>query len=156
MKTKWIGIALLSAVVLAGSLAGPTQAKESQFESEVVGSIPNQSAGGLNAGGVLWVVREGEAKVEEDGLLEVSVEGLLLGAGTSQGTTGTITSLRADVVCGGTVAAVTASAPLSAAGDFEVSQVLTLPKPCRGLMVLLEITPARTPSGTYIAITGTP
>jgi hypothetical protein len=157
MVPKLIGIGL-SAVLLAGLLATPTLAKDDDttFESPLVGSTPNQPIAGVLSGGTLWVVRRGEVTIEDDGSLKAEVQGLLLAGGGATGTTGGIPALAASVVCGGVVAASTNAALLSGAGDFQVRQVLTLPKPCRGVMVLLQIARAGVPLANYIAISGMP
>ena len=65
------------------------------------------------------------------------------------------------LVCGGGVVApgsTTDPAPFSAAGDFEVRQTLTLPQPCRGLVVLVgRAAPAPgAPLAAYFALSGLP
>jgi hypothetical protein len=156
MGPKFIGIGL-STVLLAGVLAASAVAKDDDttFDSPLVGSTPGQVVAGVPAGGALWVVRGGEVTIKDDGSLKAEVKGLLL---ASNGTTAGIPALAASVVCGGSVAvgSTTDVALLSATGDFAVRQALTLPKPCRGAVVLLQIARPGVPLGNYIAISGLP
>ena len=163
MGQKLVGIGLTAFLAVA-ALAMPTQARaddDGTFKSPLVGSIPIQPIAGVLSGGALWVIRRGEVTIQDGGRLEVEVQGLLLGSGASIGTTAGIPSLAASVVCGGVVAAVgstTDPAPFSAAGDFQVRQALTLPQPCRDLVVLVGRPGAvqGAPIGTYFAVSGLP
>jgi hypothetical protein len=162
MGQKLGGIGLTAFLAVA-ALAIPTQARaddDGTYKSPLVGSTPNQPIAGVPSGGALWVVRRGEATIQDGGRLKVEVEGLLLGSGASIGTTAGIPSLAASVACGGVVApgSTTDPAPFSAAGDFEVRQTLTLPQPCRGLVVLVG-RPGAAPGAsiaTYFAASGLP
>ena len=162
MGQKLVGIGLTAFLAVA-ALAMPTQARaddDGTYKSPLVGSTPNQPIAGVPSGGALWVVRRGEATIQDGGRLKVEVEGLLLGSGASIGTTAGIPSLAASVACGGVVApgSTTEPAPFSAAGDFEVRQALTLPEPCRGLVVLVGPPGAApgAPISRYFASSGLP
>jgi hypothetical protein len=163
MGQNLVGIGLTAFLAVAALALLPTQARaddDGTFKSPLVGSTPNQPVAGIRSGGQPWVLRRGEATVQDGGRLEVEVQGLLLGGGPSVGTTAHIPSLAASVVCGGVVAqgSTTDPAPFSAAGDFEVRQTLTLPQPCRGLVVLVG-PPGANPGdmiAAYFAATGLP
>ena len=163
MGQKLVGIGLTAFLAVA-ALAMPTQARaddDGMFKSPLVGSTPSQPVAGVPSGGALWVIRRGEVTIQDGGRLEVEVQGLLLGGGASIGTTAGIPSLAASVACGGVVAPAGSTsdpAPFSAAGDFQVRQTLTLPQPCRGLVVLVGRPGAApgAPLATYFAVSGLP
>lgn len=112
---------------------------------------------GVGPGLLPWVA-SGEVKLEDDGNLKVEVEGLLFSAGTPTGTVGAITHVRASVTCHGAgVVATTAVVPLSAAGDAEIEEVITLPSSCVGPIVLVRVGGAGGNSpllGPWIAASG--
>jgi hypothetical protein len=163
MGQKLVGIGLTAFLAVA-ALAMPTQARaddDGTFKSPLVGSTPSQPVAGVPSGGARWVIRRGEFTIQDGGRLEVEVQGLLLGGGASIGTTAGIPSLAASVACGGVVAPAGSTsdpAPFSAAGDFQVRQTLTLPQPCRGLVVLVGRPGAApgAPITTYFAVSGLP
>jgi hypothetical protein len=127
-------------------------------QSNVIGSAPGTTIGGVLSGGAAWVVKQGEATVSSTGRVKVEVKGLLLAA---TGTT-PVTMVGATLVCGGTggapaapVVAVTPS-PLSPAGNAEIDQLVTLPTPaCVGPVVLVRAFNTATQQlGVFIAATG--
>jgi hypothetical protein len=142
---------LLTALFAAGTVAG-----ELVFFSPIVGSNPGVTVGGVASAGAPWVVHHGSAIVTDGGRIRVDVRGLLL---TSTGTTGPVTQVAASVVCSDTVAATSKSVNVSAQGNAEISDRLTLSSPCFGPVVLIRITGINnTPSaapGPWIAISGT-
>jgi hypothetical protein len=142
---------MLTVLFAVGTLAG-----ELVFFSPVVGSNPGVTVGGVASAGAPWVVRHGSAILTDGGRLRVDVRGLLL---PSTGTTGPVTQVAASVVCSDAVAATSKSVNLSAQGNAEISDRLTLPSPCFGPVVLIRVTginntPTAAP-GPWIAITGT-
>jgi len=142
---------LLTALFAVGTVAG-----ELVFFSPIVGSNPGVTVGGVGSAGAPWVVRHGSAVITDGGRIRMDVRGLLL---TSTGTTGPVTQVAASVVCSDVVAATSKSVNLSAQGNAEISDQLTLPSPCFGPVVLIRIaginnTPIPAP-GAWIAITGT-
>src|SRR6185437_10699712 len=129
MMTKHLmaGVAAVSLFCLAGGVA--IAKDDGRFETTIIGSTPGQTIAGVNSGGAPWTVAASEAEVSPSGQIEVEVKGLLLTAGPSVGTTGPVKNVAASVVCGGsggTVVASTGGVPLSAAGDFEIEQKITL------------------------------
>jgi hypothetical protein len=142
---------LLTALFAVGTFAG-----ELVFFSPIVGSNPGVTIGGVASGGAAWVVRHGSAILTDGGRIRADVRGLLL---VSTGTTGPVTQVAASVVCSDVVAATSKSVNLSAQGNAEISDRLTLPSPCFGPVVLIRVTgvnntPTAAP-GPWIAITGT-
>src|SRR5258707_11530829 len=142
---------LLTALFAVGTLAG-----ELVFFSPIVGSNPGVTVGGVASAGAPGVLRHGSAILTDGGRLRVDVRGLLL---PSTGTTGPVTQVAASLVCSDAVAATSNSVDLSAKGNAEISERLTLPSPCFGPVVLIRVTGANnTPlpaAGPWIAITGT-
>ena len=136
---------LLGAFVLVGASAGNAGASD-VFESELVGKqVGNQEIAGISPDVAQpWVVEEGEVEIGEDGKLELEVEGLLL----LDDTVGPVLTVFASLVCQKTVAsgdptnevvASTADVPLSAAGDAEIEEVISLPSVCVAPIVLVRI-----------------
>jgi hypothetical protein len=140
----------------------------SSFESSVIGSSPGQAVGGVISGGAPWVVSQGEASVSSSGKVEVEVKGLLIGPGGPAnlvGTTATVGMVAATLVCGGSGGTAVpvpdlsiTPAPLSAAGNAEIQQQVTLPASCFAPVVLVRIfNPAAalgSQLGPFIAVTG--
>jgi hypothetical protein len=154
MKRNVVSTAVLACLLTALFAVG-TVAGELVFFSPIVGSNPGVTVGGVASAGAPWVVRHGSAIITDGGRIRVDVRGLLL---PSTNTTGPVTQVAASVVCSDTVAATSKSANLSAQGNAEISDRLTLPSPCFGPAVLIRIaginnTPSAAP-GAWIAITG--
>ena len=130
-----------------------------EFESSLLG-LPaafKMSTGvlvrGVGGGGAPWVVAEGEAELDSDGDLEVEVEGLLITGtgGAADGTIGSVTDVAASLTCEGAgVVATTGVFPLSAAGDAEIEDEITIPSPCVGPIILIRIGA----TGHWIAASG--
>ena len=142
MKTL---VTLLGAFLLVGASAGNGSASD-LFESELAGKqVANQEIAGISPDVAQpWVVAEGEVEIGENGELDMDVEGLLL----LDGTVGPVRSVFASLVCQKTVAsadptnevvASTADVALSAAGDAEIDEVITLPSVCVAPIVLIRI-----------------
>ena len=140
---------------------------QSSFESSVIGSTPGMAIGGVNAGGAPWVVAQGEANVSASGNVRVEVQGLLIGPGGPAavvGTTGPVTMVGATLMCGGSGGTAVADngpvtpSPLSAAGNAEIQQAVTLPASCAAPVVLVRIFNSAAPLGSqlgpFIAETG--
>jgi hypothetical protein len=140
----------------------------SSFEASVIGSTPGQAVGGLLSAGAPWVVRSGDASVSSDGSMKVELKGLLLGTGAPAnliGTTGPVSMVAATLVCGGSGGtaipvpdlSITPSV-LSAAGNAEIRQAVTLPATCFAPSVLVRIFTATNALGSqlgpFIAVTG--
>ena len=156
MVAKLAGIGL-SAVLMVGVLATPTQARDDDttFVSPLIGSSPGMMVGGINSGGALWKVRKGRATLEDNGRLEVEVFGLLL---VATNTTGPVVEVAASLVCGGSggsVQATSTAVGLSAAGNAEIRDDLALPATCPAPVVLIRnFNPTTMQPGNFIALSG--
>ncbi len=139
-------VTLLSAFLLVGVSAGSASADT--FESGIAGKqVAFQEIAGISPDlAQPWKVAEGEVEIDEDGKLELDVEGLLL----LDDTVGPVVTVFASLVCQKTAAvgagvptnevvASTADAPLSAAGDFKIQDTITLPAVCVAPIVLIRI-----------------
>jgi hypothetical protein len=143
-------VALIAASVVAIAPAGA--APKLLRNTDLVGiTTPNEILRGIQGGGFPWVIDEGsKARVDVDGELKVEVRGLLFAPGTPfAGTTGTVTSVFASVVCADGSVASSQTVPLSSAGDAEIRETVTLPADCTDPIVLV-----RTPSGRWLAEAG--
>ena len=154
MKRNVVSTAVLACLLTALFAVG-TVAGELVFFSPIVGSNPGVTVGGVASAGAPWVVRHGSAIITDGGRIRVDLRGLLL---PSTGTTGPVTQVAASVVCSDAVAGTSKSVNLSAQGNAEISDQLTLPSPCFGPVVLIRIAginnnPSPAP-GAWIAITG--
>jgi len=162
------GALLCSFNALADDHGNNNDGNHSSLESSVIGSTPGLTVGGVTSGGAPWAITQGEASISSNGMLQVEVKGLLIGAGGPAnlvGTTGPVSMVGATLVCGGTGgspvavadAAVTPS-PLTSQGNAEISQAVTLPAACIGPVVLVRIFNASAPLGSqlgaFIAVTG--
>ncbi len=140
--------ALAAASVLA-TTAAVAATTDDLLRAPIQGSLTTDPQGffGSNPGGAPWQITSGEAKVQSDGTLKVSIVGLIIpGRGT-----GPVTTISASVACNNVKAATTAPVPLSTAGNAEIKATLNLPARCLGPAVLIH------PNGnaaTYIAMTG--
>ena len=139
----------LAAASVLGTTAAVAATSDDLLRAPVQGSLTTDPQGffGSNPGGAPWQVTSGEAKVQADGTLKVSLVGLIIpGRGT-----GPVTTVSASVACNNVKAATSPAVPLSAAGDAEIKATLNLPARCLGPAVLIH------PNGntaTYIAMTG--
>ncbi len=138
---------LLGAFLLVGASAGSASA-DPLFESEIVGKqVAFQEIAGISPDlAQPWKVAEGEVEIDSDGRLKAEMSGLLL----LDDTVGPVVSVFASLVCQKTVAvgagvptnevvASTADVALSAAGDAEIDEVITLPSVCVAPIVLIRI-----------------
>ncbi len=142
-------VTLLSAFLLVGVSAGSASALD-LFKTGIVGKqVAFQEIAGISPDlAQPWVVASGEARIDGNGRLEAEMLGLLLTFGPSAGTVGPVVSVFASLVCQKTVAsadptnevvASTTDVPLSAAGDAEIDDFITLPSVCVAPIVLIRI-----------------
>ena len=155
---------LLSLFAFAGSVS-TVSAKESkimEFDSMV--GIPAALTGtkapirGINGGGLPWMLTSGSGELKANGHLEIEVQGLVLAAGTNNGSN-PIASFRAIVSCltsDGSVKNITTDAfpattgPASAGGgNAEIEADLDLPQPCIAPIIFVT-----SPGGSWFATTG--
>ncbi len=134
-----------------------------QFQSGMVGSVPGATIGGVQSGGLPWVVKDGEASLSGSGQLQVQVSGLLIAnePGVPVGVIGTVDPVQmvaVSVVCGGSGGSVVASTDgvtLSSRGDAEIDAQITLPATCMAPVVLVRIfNPIGSQVGPFIAVNG--
>jgi hypothetical protein len=159
LSSKTLGT-MLSAALIVGTAIAFAQAKDNDtsFESPIVGSTTGVFVAGVQSGGVRWKVAKGEVRLENTGRLHAEILGLLItGTGTGlDNTTGPVREVAASLVCGGsggTVAVTSVSVALSAAGNAEIRDELTLPASCQAPIVLIRNATSGTPAA-FISLTG--
>ena len=143
-------VTLLGALLLAGLPAGSASA-QTLFESGIRGKqVATQAIADLGQDGAQpWKVASGEVLIESDGTLIAEMSGLLLTFGPGAGTVGPVTEVFARLVCQktgagdvnvptNTVFVDTANVPLSAAGDAEIAEIISLPSVCVAPIVLIS------------------
>jgi len=138
-------VTLQSVLLIVGLSAGGAVASD-LFESNLAGKgVGNQEIAGISPDvAAPWVVAGGDVEINDDGTLELEVDGLLL----LEGTVGPVLSVFASLVCQKTVLSgpptnevvvSTGDVPLSAAGDAEIDEVIALPSSCVAPIVLVRI-----------------
>ncbi|HET8851145.1 MAG TPA: hypothetical protein VFN02_01350 [Ktedonobacteraceae bacterium] len=109
---------------------------------------------GIVPGSFPWVLKSGHVNLSKGGLLEASVEGLLLGPGAPAklvGTTGPIKQVFASLVCANGPVVSTNPVALSKKGDAHIHQRISLPAQCVGPIVLIR---ASLDGGPWLAASG--
>ncbi len=138
-------VVLLGALVLAGVPAVSTSA-ETLFESGIAGKlVQQQPIAGISPDiARRRNVAGGEVRIETDGRLRVEVQGLVRFDGGADA----VRTVFASLVCQKTVitgpptnevVASTLDVPLSAGGDAEIDEVITLPSVCVAPIVLIRV-----------------
>ncbi len=140
-------VTLLGAFLLVGASAGSASA-QTLFESGIRGKqVATQAIADLGPDAAQpWKVASGEVRIESDGTLTAEMSGLLL----LNNTVGPVTEVFARLVCQktgvgdvnvptSTVFVDTANVPLSAAGDAEIAEIISLPSVCVAPIVLISI-----------------
>jgi len=154
MKLKILGGFILGCLLYACPTALGQQVV---ISSQVVGSTPGQTVAGVASGGAPWVVTSATISISADGNVRSRIKGLIIpGTGV-----GPVTGVAASLVCGGsggTVAATTASFPLTSGGNAKISDTIILPSSCVAPVVLIRVTsissgPLPAP-GPFIALSG--
>lgn len=154
----------------ASGNTNPKKIFEAERMTGVARPYVGQAAGdplgirGVPAGGLPWVIEEGEAKLWDDGTLQVKVRGLVFDPNDATviarglANQNTVASFRAIVSCqtieGG--AAVTRNVTTglfpattgAGAGDADILERLALPSPCYGPIVFVT-----NPNGAWFAVT---
>jgi hypothetical protein len=111
------------------------------FDTTLAPTVPSDPAlHGNAAGGAPWVLKFGEARLRQDGRLDVRIRGLVIPPPTGNGTPGPVTTVRAALFCGidTTAAATTQSVPLSTSGNARIRASLTLPAKCLASTLLIQ------------------
>jgi hypothetical protein len=154
MKMKVFGWLIAGCLLYACPTA---MGQQVVFSNEIIGSTPGQTAAGVSSGGAPWVVTSASISVFSDGKVRSRIKGLVIpGTGV-----GPVTGVAASLVCGGsggTVAATTASVPLSSGGNAKISDTIKLPSSCIAPVILIRVTsissgPLPAP-GPFIALSG--
>ena len=142
---------VLGALVAASALsatAAVASSGDDLLKAPVQGSIlTDPPLFGSTRGGAPWDISSGEAKVESDGTVKVTLIGLLIpGVGV-----GPVRTVSVSVACNGVRSDTTPAVPLSSSGDAEVKAIVTLPERCLAPAILVH------PNGNvavYIAASG--
>ncbi len=159
-----MGVVLALMAVLLGVQATLVAKTPKILEFDTMVGIPAAFTGtqspirGINGGGLPWSIERAKGELTTAGHLEISVEGLVLAAGTNAGSN-PISSFRAIVSClrddtsvqNVTTAAFPATTgPASAGGgDARIEADLVLPQPCIAPIIFLT-----SPIGAWFATTG--
>jgi hypothetical protein len=167
--SKRIAVALLAASALAGSATTAVSALgdsggsggehrehggRAVLRTPLAPSVPTDPALlGATAGGVPWVLRSGEARLNRDGRLVVRIRGLVIPTGQFAGTTGPVKTVSASLYCGAssTAAATSNPVPISTDGDARITATFVLPAKCQIPALLIHPNGANT---VYIATSG--
>jgi hypothetical protein len=102
--------------------------------------------GGVNSCGKIWNLKSGDAKLDDNGSLDIRVKGLVLNDPTLpadvNGTADGVKQVVGSVVCSGggssKVVAETGRFPLSTTGEAHIKAKLDLPKGCVAPVVLVR------------------
>jgi hypothetical protein len=99
---------------------------------------PHTIIAGVQSGGAPWTVQHGSAGLNVDGQLHVELKNLIL---PQLGNAGSVTSVSASLVCGGsggTVVATTDAVPLSSDGNAEIEARIDISSACFAPIVLVR------------------
>lgn len=141
------------------------------LNAHAIGSTPNITIRGVDAGAAPWVVDNGKIQLDPSGRLRVRIKGLVIGEGALAsgdpvpanlvGTVATVTMVHAALTCGGPGNGVpftittTDAVPISSDGDLEIDAQITTPTVCAQPIVLIRIGTPTTP-GPWIAASELP
>ena len=124
-------LAVLAAVALSSTAIG--DAGGAKVVDASLTGIPAAFAGktlqGVVGGGLPWRLDRGSARLFADGRLQVTVDGLVLAAGSNEGNNPIATG-RAIVTCAGEPAALSTVVDFSPTGDARVNETVDLPASC--------------------------
>jgi hypothetical protein len=142
---------LIAVVFVTGAIAQSALAQNLVSFSGGIGDIStgstNTTVRGVKAAGQIWVIRDLEADVNQNGSIRVDGRGLLLGAGDAIGSNGNA-SVFATLFCAndGNVqhSSNLAGVPLEANGDFRIQDTLSpaAPTTCTSPVLLIRVTGA--------------
>ena len=167
--SKRTAVALLAATAFAGSattaftaLGDPGNGHANHREHRnrtvlsmsLVSSVPTDpTLLGAAAGGVPWVLRSGEARLRNDGRLEVRIRGLVIPVAPFTGTTGPVRTVSASLYCGGnsTPVGTSDSFSISTDGNARISTTFMLTAKCQIPALLIHPNGA---NAVYIATSG--
>lgn len=146
-------VVMALALLLVGAAVPPVTLAAPKILSNTdllpLASVPGPVIGGVQPGGRPWSIERGsKARLDADGEVKVIIHGLVF---TDTGTARPLELIKAGVVCGGTLVGTTGTVPISADGDAEVRDTVTLPSVCDHPIVLVL-----TPNDRWIATTRLP
>ncbi|HEY7127193.1 MAG TPA: hypothetical protein VH540_24890 [Ktedonobacterales bacterium] len=158
------GVSLMTALLVALLMVSIAGASASQATSDsghfltatltpVLGST-DATIQGVAPGGLPWVLTSGHVNLSTGGLLEASVDGLLLAPGTPNGLAGTrgpIAQVFASLVCANGPIVNSDPVTFTTEGDAHFHQVLTLPNRCLAPIVLIR---GNVGAGPWLAASG--
>jgi len=124
----------------------PVTASAADLKAHLVACPANKTAiGDVGSCGKIWKLKSGEAKLSDDGKLQVAVKGLVLNdetTGEFNGTPDGVDAVAAAVICNGpngaAVAAQTDVVPLAKNGDAKINAKVNLPGGCIAPVVVLR------------------
>lgn len=169
--SKWTVVALLTASAFAGSATTAVTAiavpgsehgngdhrdrgNRTVLETSLAPSVPTDpTLLGAAAGSVPWVLRSGQARLRNDGRLEVRIRGLVIPVAPFTGTTGPVKTVSASLYCGGnsTPVGTSDSFPISTGGNARISTTFMLTAKCQTPSLLIHPNGA---NAVYIATSG--
>lgn len=139
----WTGqITMLAALVWGAHHA---RAEQSVLKAAMIACPSDKTIiGGVNACGKVWALGSGEVELNADGMLHVTLHGLVLNdasVGQFNGSPDGVDAVAAALICGGSNATVAAQAEpvkLSPKGDVEIEAKLTMPQHCFAPVVVVR------------------
>jgi hypothetical protein len=167
--SKRTGVALLAASAFAGSATTAVTAMGDSgsghgrhrdhgnrpvLSTSLAPSVPTDpTLLGATAGGVPWVLRSGDARLQSNGRLDARIRGLVIPVAPFTGTTGPVMTVSASLYCGGssTPVGTSSSFPISTNGNARIRAKFTLPAKCQIPALLIHPNGANT---VYIATSG--
>jgi len=133
-------LTLALVAVTAGPALADGSSGHSVLRAPLVGSMPapaSPAIAGINPGGAPWVNGPSSVRVRQDGRITVTIRGLVIPPPRGTGVN-PIASVVATLVCDDLVAASTAPFALSAAGDGQTADVISVPRYCDDAAVLIQ------------------
>ena len=160
-----LAIVLVLSTILIGTQFSLATAKEPKIlEFDTMVGLPQAFTGtqnpirGINGGGLPWAIDSGSGELKANGKLEISVQGLVLAAGSNAGSN-PIANFRAIVSCLTSDAGVanvstdlfpaTTGPASSGGGNAQIETTLDLPQPCIAPIIFVT-----SPGGAWFAATG--
>jgi hypothetical protein len=146
-------IAAVGVLVLFATLVTPARADEggnltdfstmTPVTGSAVGAVNDR---GITGGGLPWVIFAGSGTVSHQGMVDVTVTGLVIPV---LGNTNPVAFFKATVSCLGPTGVINVSTgnfPANAAGDSHIQAVIDLPHPCMQPIIFVAA-----PSGQWFA-----
>jgi hypothetical protein len=140
-------IRMVQLLLLAGLALGAHHARADQpkIKATLIACPSDKTViGGVNACGKVWALGSGEAELSADGMLRVTLHGLVLNdasVGQANGSPDGVDAVAVALVCGGASAAVAAQAEpvaLSTKGDAQIEAKLPMPQHCFAPVVIVR------------------